>query len=360
MIMKKNILLLLSAVFALVSCAGTIDPDAQEKNVYTLSVDKSVIESNGVDVATFTIKDGSGQVLTDDAHIRNASFLIVELNEWRSDFLIDEKPNIFSSIQDGIFTIKAMYNGEYCQNEVTVESKNRVQYEKFHKNVLLYKSTGTWCGYCPSMTKNLKNVNQQTKDHTIVMDIHSSAGGSDEFSIDALAEYSRSIYNTHGFPYCDYSLTGGSTKRGISDIQDFVKDVLYTYPAKTGIKATSSLEENVLKVNATVYAAAEGAYDLAVAVVQDGCIPTSTANEDSYDNVLRVISSNYNWMDPSVPTMQKDAERQIFLEVPSTSFKNAADKCRIILFTLVKVNGNTVVDNAVTFKVGESVDYKYN
>ena len=358
--MKNYILLLLSALFAVVSCAGTIDPDAQDKDVYTLYVDKPIIESNGVDVATFTIKDGSGQVLTDDAHIRNTSFEIVELNEWRSGIGTGEKPNLFSSIQDGIFTIKAMYNGVYCQNQVTVESKNRVNYEKFHKNVLLFKSTGTWCGYCPSMTKNLKNVNQSTKDHIIVMDIHSSAGGADEFSIDALAEYSRGIYNKHGFPYCDYSLTGGSTKRGLSDIQGFVKNVLYTYPAKTGIKATSSLEENVLKVNATVYAAAEGTYDLAVAVVQDGCVPTAAANEDIYDNVLRVISTNYNWLDPSVPTMQKDAERQIFLEVPSTSFKNAADKSRIILFTLVKVNDKTVVDNAVTFKVGESVDYKYN
>ena len=358
--MKNYIILLSSALFAVVSCAGTIDPDAQDKDVYTLSVDKPIIESNGVDVATFTIKDGSGQVLTDDAHIRNTSFEIVELNEWRSGIGTGEKPNLFSSIQDGIFTIKAMYNGVYCQNQVTVESKNRVNYEKFHKNVLLFKSTGTWCGFCPSMTKSLKNVNQSTKDHIIVMDIHSSAGGADEFSIDELAEYSRGIYNTHGFPYCDYSLTGGSTKRGLSDIQGFVKNVLYTYPAKTGIKATSSLEENVLKVNASVYAAAEGAYDLAVAVVQDGCIPTGTANEDSYDNVLRVISANYNWLDPSVPTMNKDTERQILLEVPSTSFKNAADKCRVILFTLVKVNGKTVVDNAVTFKVGESVDYKYN
>ena len=122
--MKNYIILLSSALFAVVSCAGTIDPDAQDKDVYTLSVDKPIIESNGVDVATFTIKDGSGQVLTDDAHIRNTSFEIVELNEWRSGIGTGEKPNLFSSIQDGIFTIKAMYNGVYCQNQVTVESKN--------------------------------------------------------------------------------------------------------------------------------------------------------------------------------------------------------------------------------------------
>jgi thiol-disulfide isomerase/thioredoxin len=357
--MKKLLLLPLVAAFALTACSGTIDPN-EHGNIaapYTLSVDKTQIESDGTDMATFTIKDANGTVLTDADHIRNTSFQIVELNEWRSGVGSDEAPNTFSSITDGTYTVKAMYNGEYCQNEVTVTSQNRSAYEKFHKNVLLYRFTATWCAYCPSMTTALEKVNDYTKDHSVIMQIH----GNDEFAMSAMSSWATDIYNTQGYPYCDYSLTGGSTKRTVNDIQRFVKDVLYTCPAKTGIKAVTSLEGDVIKVDATIQASADGEYDLAVAVVKDGCVPASTdANESVYDNVLVGITANYRQMSSGTPNMKKGTERQVFVEIPASSYKAVADKCEIILFTLTKVNGKVVVDNATTVKVGESVDYKYN
>ena len=358
--MNKNILLLLMAAFTIAACAGTIDPAEQGGDPvapFTLSADKTQIESDGSDMATFTIKDANGTVLTDADHIRNTSFQIVELDEWRSGVGSSEAPNTFSSITDGTYTIKAMYNGEYCSNEVKVTSKNRSAYEKFFKNVLLYRFTATWCGYCPSMTSALEKVNDYTKSHSIIMQIH----GNDEFAMSAMSSFATEIYNSQGYPYCDYSLTGGSTKRTVNDIQRFVKDVLYTYPARTGIKASSAIEGDVIKVNATIQASVAGEYDLACAVIKDGCVPSAAdANEKVYDNVLVGITANYRQMVAGTPSMQKDAERQVFLELPSASFKDVADKCTIILFTLTKVNGKVVVDNATTLKIGGSVEYKYN
>jgi hypothetical protein len=250
-----------------------------------------------------------------------------------------------------------MYNGEYCSNEVKVTSKNRSAYEKFFKNVLLYRFTATWCGYCPSMTAALEKVNDYTKSHSIIMQIH----GNDEFAMSAMSSFATEIYNSQGYPYCDYSLTGGSTKRTVNDIQRFVKDVLYTYPARTGIKASSAIEGDVVKVNATIQASVTGEYDLACAVIKDGCVPSAAdANEKVYDNVLVGITANYRHMVTGTPSMQKDSERQVFLELPSASFKDVADKCTIILFTLTKVNGKVVVDNATTLQIGGSVEYKYN
>lgn len=350
----------LAAMLLLTSCAGTIDsddPSGEAVTPYTLSVDKAEIESDGSDEATFRITDANGKVLTDADHIRNTSFHVVELEEWRSGLGSEELPNKFSSIEDGTFTIQAMYNGEYCKNEVKVTSKNRSKYEKFHKNVLLYRFTATWCGYCPSMTTALGKINDYTKDHSLIMEIH----GNDEFTIQATSEYANSIYNTDGFPYCNYSLTGGSTKRTVNDIQRFVKDVLYNYPARTGIKATSVVDGDVIKVNATINASVAGEYDLALAVVKDGCVPAaSDANEKVYDNVLVGITANYRQMTTGTPAMQKDAERQVFMEIPAATYKNSLDKCDIILFTLMKVGDKVVVDNAVSLKVGSSIDYQYN
>ena len=363
--MNKVFYLPLMAAFALTACSGNVDPEDQQGAAalpYTLSVDKTEIESDGADMATFTITDAEGNVLTDASHIRNTSFQIVELNEWRSGVGSGDAPNKFSSIVDGTYTIKAMYDGNYCTNEVTVTSKNRSKYEKFHKNVLLYRFTGTWCAYCPEMTVNMEKVNEYTKSHSILMEIHGDNPQiKDEFTLSATASFANEIYNRQGFPYCDYSLTGGSTKRTVNEIQRSVKNVLYNYPAKTGIKASSAVEGDVIKVNAVIQASAEGEYDLACAVVKDGCVPTvSGANEDVYNNVLVGITANYRYMVSGTPVMQKDSERQVFMEIPAASFKNVADKCRIILFTLTKVNGKVVVDNATSLEIGGSVDYKYN
>jgi hypothetical protein len=112
-------------------------------------------------------------------------------------------------------------------------------------------------------------------------------------------------------------------------------------------------------VNATINASVAGEYDLALAVVKDGCVPTAAdANENVYDNVLVGITANYKQMGAGTPSMQKDAERQVFMEIPAANYKNSLDKCDIILFTLMKVGDKVMVDNAVSFKIGSSVEYQ--
>ena len=67
---------------------------------YTLSVDKKVIESDGKDAAVLTITDVKGLVLTEGEYLRNTSFYIEELDEWRSGLGSSDAPNIFTSIAD--------------------------------------------------------------------------------------------------------------------------------------------------------------------------------------------------------------------------------------------------------------------
>jgi hypothetical protein len=58
-------------------------------------------------------------------------------------------------------------------------------------------------------------------------------------------------------------------------------------------------------------------------------------------------------------SLDKGAEKAIVKEVPD--FKFPQEKCKVILFTLMKNSqGKTVVDNAVSVPVGKSVDYRYN
>ena len=356
-----RIILICAAVLA-AACTDKANTDKEPVLPLTLSVDKSTIESDGQDIATLIIKDAEGMILTEGKNLNKTAFHVEETDEWLNGILLGDMANKFTSLADGSYTISGMYDGKYCDNTIKVTSQNRRTYETFHKNVAIYRLTGTWCGYCPQLTTALNGINDFTEDHSVVLEFHNG----DEFSVkydsthDLASKLMVEFRNT-SLPYAIFSLSLGIDTRDSYEIQSIVKDILTKNPAKTGIKASSAVEGDVLKVNAVIQASAEGEYDLACAVVKDGCVPTvSGANEDVYNNVLVGITTNYRYMVSGTPVMQKDSERQVFMELPAASFKNVADKCRIILFTLTKVNGKVVVDNATSLEIGGSVDYKYN
>lgn len=355
-------LLLIPAALLAAACSGNIDPDGDviEGPVapYTLSVDKSEIESDGKDEAVLTITDSEGMVLTAKEFIRNTSFCINETGEWLSGMVLD-RPNVFTSIVDGTYTISAMYDGQMCANEVNVTSRNRSTYEKFHKNVAIYRFTGSWCRYCPDMTEALSKVGDYTKDHSIVFEMHYN----DEFSIDVLQNYAGDVYKYDGFPYCRYSLDTESGDRTRNAIESLVKEQLVNHPAKTGIKASSSVSGNTLKVEAAVAASSAGKYDLAMAILKDNCYPTSSeAYEEVYNDVVISISGNFYAMSSDASfSLDAGGEQTITREWTNDVLSSAdASDCRVVLFTLVSEGGKIIIDNAVSFPVGGSVGYRYN
>lgn len=343
---------------AVVACSGNIDPDEGKSEdpvaPFTLSVDKDVIESDGKDEAVFTITDAEGKILTGPEHIRKTSFNIKETRVWQSGMVMS-RPNVFTSIKDGAYTVSAMYDGKTCSNEVKVTSRNRLSYEKFHKNVAIYRFTATWCAYCPDMTEALFNVDAYTKDHSIVIEMHYN----DEFAVPALDKYAGDIYQYEGLPYCMYSLAEGSNDRSVNDIQSLVLKQLTEYPAMTGIKAASSVSGNTLKVDAVVKASSKGKFDLGMAILKDNCATSSSeAFETVYNDVVLSISGNYYGMSSDGSfELEADAEKKITREWTNDILSSADVKdCSVVLFTLTSYGNKVVIDNAVRFKVGEGID----
>lgn len=351
----RNIILLLSAA-AIAACEGM--GGGAGNAPFTLSLDKDVIESDGKDAATLVITDSKGNVMTTPENLRKTSFYIEETKEWQSGMGSDT-PNVFTSIIDGTYTISAMYNGVECENKVTVTSQNRKTYEKFHKNVAIYRLTSVACTYCPEMSAALSNINDYTRDHSVLLEFHSNDIGPDEFTIpyNDLGSALARMYGA-GYPFCIYSIAEGSGKRTVNDIQRLVKNQLVANPARTGIKATSSVVDGRLTVNAEVTASAPGKYDLGMAVLRDNCIPSGPAYEDRYDDVVENISGNYHGISVDAFNLEVDESRTFTreCELKTDDRKNY----RVALFTLVEVNGKAIIDNIVEFKAGESVDYRYN
>ena len=173
-----------------------------------------------------------------------------------------------------------------------------------------------------------------------------------------LAGFLNQMYGNNGYPYCIYSVVEGSGKRTVNDIKKMVKDRLVAEPAQTGIRASSVLDDGKLTVSATVAASVDGEYDLGWAVLKDNCIPSGQANEDVYNDVVLSISGNFYAMSQDSFSLKADAEKT--LEKTWESDKLDEKNCRVVLFTLRKSGENVIIDNAVDFKVGESIGYRYN
>ncbi len=354
-----KIIIILSSLL-LSSCHGFQDPEDLTK--FYLYVDKTVIESDGKDVATLTIKDINGRILTEGEGLRKTSFYIEELDEWRSGLGTSAAPNLFTSIVDGRYTISAMYDGVWCKNKVTVTSENRSGYEVFHKNVLIYKITGTWCQYCPYMTEALHNVDDYTKDHSIVMAFHSG----DEFALQYNAGQDMGTMllrrfgtSNDGYPFAIYSIAEASGKRTVGDIQGFVRNQLTQNPAKTGIKAESVVENGKVTVKASVKASEKGVYDLGIALVRDNRQAVNYIGQmETYNDIVTLISGNFYAMSADAFELSPDGEYKVekVCEHPELT---SSDDWRVVLFTLTETGGKAIIDNSVTFTPGESVDYRY-
>lgn len=368
--MKQYIFQALAIAAALTcSCSGNVDPEDQgtpasgPAEPYTLTVSKTSVEADGSDAATMRIIDANGLDLTGSEYIRNTSFHIEETDEYISG-MTEAEPNVFRSITDGTYTITGMYAGKPCANSVSIQVKNRSKYEVFHKNVAIYRLTGTWCQFCPYMTEALGKVNANTKDHSIVLEFHND----DEYSIayNATQDLAASLLSRFGtsdagYPFCIYSLYEGSGKRTVADIQEFVKTQLYANAARTGIKAESSVENGSIKVSATVKASAAGKYDLGIAVLEDNCVPASTsAYESVYNGVVRNITGNFFAMSTEAFELQADGEKLIEKTFSADFLTSETKNYRIVLFTLREAGSKIIIDNAAECQLGSKVEYAYN
>lgn len=367
--MKRYIittLMLAASLFC--GCSGNVDPDdtgnqtAEPTEPFVLEADKTVIEADGEDAAVFRIIDANGLDLTGSEYVRNTSFHIEETDEYVSG-MTEKTPNIFRCINDGTYTITAMYSGKQCGNSVSVKVQNRSKYETFHKNVALYRLTRTNCPYCPYMSEALEKINDYTKDHIKVLEFHNSDEYALPYGTTDLADMLLKLFasSDEGYPYCIYSLYEGSGKRTVTDMQSFVKKQLYDNPAKTGIKAESSADDSSIRIDATVKASAAGKYDLGFAILEDNCIPsTSNASEDVYNGVVRSISGNFYAMSTDSFDLGANEEKQISKTIDASISESDRSDFRIVLFTLREADGKVIIDNVADFQLGKSVDYAYN
>lgn len=357
------------AAFALISCEGQDPTPAPAPGTMTISVDKTQIESDGIDMATFTIVDPQGNVITTEANKASVYFKDVKTGK-----RLPRYSTGFTSIADGEFEFVGIFNGQETSNSVKITSANRASYEVYHRNVAIFKLTGTWCTNCPRMTTALHSLDEDAADHSIVLACHSEAQGHPFYVQYGTTDLASAAFLAMGetsaaYPTNCYDMSSLSTSSSTIAISDEIMTRRVEAPAAVGIAISSvALEGSSLKVKAKVKASAAGTYDAVCAIVADGLYYEGgycDNEENLYNDVVLAISGDnfFSYRSNTSFDLAKDAEmeREFTFEFGETPSKSLLDKVSAVILVHKKnAAGRSEVNNCAECAFGETLDYRYN
>lgn len=362
--MKRIITIILLAVSVFAACEKHGEP-----GTFTLSVDKTQIEADGRDMAVFTVKDHEGNVVSTESNMG-----VIFFKNVADDTRLPRYSTGFTSIADGEFEFVGIYNGVETSNSVKIKAANRAKYEVFHKNVAIFKLTGTWCVNCPRMTAALHSLEDDAADHSIVLACHSENKGHPFYVPYNGVDLASSVFLQMGetsaaYPTNCYDMVSLNTSSSTLNITDEIMQRRIDSPANVGVKVSSvTLEGNTVKVSASVKASAAGTYDMVCALVADDLKYEGgyTDNDESlYSNVVIAVSGDnfLTYRSASAFDLAKDEEyrRDFELTFPSAPSESVLKKMRAVILVHKKnADGSSEVNNSAECPYEGSVDYRYN
>ena len=363
----KKILLYLSAMVLAASCSGTVDPENQDNGVipdeftepFTLSVDKTTVEASGKDLVTFSLKDAYGREMLDDKNTLQGINITSE-----EGVRVTRMEKTVGFIANGTYHFTAKYKGKVSANTVEVVAHNRAAYEKYHKNVAIYKATATWCGPCAVMTKALNGMNEDTQAHSIELCWH----GQDELSVQPggweydYGSFILSYFGGGGFPTVVLDLKTMMVENTSSALEREIWDLRSNYPATCGVKLSTEYDQSAKVINATaeLTSSTGGRYDMGMALLLNNQTVAGGTNEGGkYSHIVVASTGNFfMYSSQSLTEVAKDGKMTFTQQIPAGNYK--LDDLTVVAFALVPDGDEARIDNIVEVKAGESIDYVLN
>lgn len=328
---------------------------------YTISVDKTTIEADGVDTANFTVLDANGVNLMETSL---SSIYFIDINTGER---LERKSEGFSSVLNGEYTFKATYRGEETVNSVTIKVQNRAKYEQYKQRVAIYQLTGTWCTYCPQMVAGLEGMVDTWKEHSLVMAAHAgSVSDDDPFAISTaggdLGTLFLSAFGGQGYPSCVYDLVELSGERSPSKIQKIIEGYLRDYPATCGVKIASTRREGkTITIDAAVTSSTGGSYDLGYVILLDNqSYSQGTSLDGKYHDIICAFSSNLMAMGDGKVSLKQGEEHTKTFTIENFPEVYKDSDLRVVVFALSSKGGRTINDNLTVCSMGGSQDYELN
>lgn len=172
-----------SSLFLLNSC-GKSDSGGNNSSADSIFVSLSspTVEYNGFDYVTVTVKDRSGNDITNSCSLLS-----------NGNTAISSK---FTPSAMGTYNITAK-KGSAPSNMVTL-STTSTSPSPFTQKILVEDCTGAWCGYCPRVAFLLEDY-KATHPNCITLAVHGGSSGTDPFKFQYYPNFN-SHFSIAGYP----------------------------------------------------------------------------------------------------------------------------------------------------------------
>lgn len=156
-------------------------------------------------------------------------------------------------------------------------------YDAFVHRSLAMRFTADWCGYCPMMGTAFSSAASQMRGRLLLVSLHGSQSTYEFEHTNTLADR----FLVSGYPtgvvdarasIPNYSSI--STTAGVA--MEVAEETQASYPAKTGIACSSTLEGNILNADVQVYVKEPGSYRTVVLLLEDGIVGYQNGGGNDY------------------------------------------------------------------------------
>lgn len=366
--------LLSAAVMLFASCGdpgnGPDTPDTPDTpdvpvtgGTLTLDVDKLIIQSNGADASTLTVKFND-QVLTEDVVIFDGNNKPVDLG---ASFR-------FSTEEAGEYSFYANYK-TFISNTVTITAVPTEVPEtpadpqpsntSFVRRVLLTKFTGEQCQYCPNATAAIHKFmdEHELAPYMVKAEAHT-------FSADDPAYFSGSFYAVNSFPTVCVDWAVLTSNVNYSSLTSLIEDRYKAEPAKAGVSVNSVYADGVITLKVCVKAAEAGQYRLGAWLVEDniqGQQKGAPAGEENawyheFDDCIRIADSksgtSYSGVKLGTIEAGKTAEK-MFTWTLNDGWK--VENLKLCVFVSVpdETGRSYVVNNVINAPINGETQFEY-
>lgn len=368
----KTASLLMAAAMLSVSCdpvengstgGGTETPDGS----LSLDADKLIIQSNGEDAVTFTVKLGE-EVVTDGVVFHDAR---------NKDAVVDLPDGKFTATKEGEYEIWAEYRAKYTASVIITAVPTPVPENpedpqpsstSFAKKVLFAQFTDATCGNCPVMKLSIKKAWEKypdLKSKIVKVDIHSMSSLQKD-----PAYISCGVANTWPFCYVDFS-AGISAMSSVDYNVNVIKKAIddrYSMPAKAQVAVNAKYADGVITLKTVVKAAQTGKYRIGAWLKEDGIQGTQddyyNMHEpwmDIFDDSARILDSkvsntNYTGHLLGIIEAGKTAEKMFIMNLkPEWKVENL----ELVVFVSAEENGFYTVTNVVEGPIDGEIKFAY-
>ena len=326
--MRKWFYLLL-CFLPMLSCVGQKDDPAPELR---LVADLTALNVTAGEFATFTVYSGAEDV-TAYAAIRN---------------LTDGTPlegTVFAPAEAGEWSFAASLDGAESEPVTVTAIVISDEGKDFFRRSLVLDFTGTWCVNCPKMEAAIEESMAARPGRIVPVSVHCMPV--DPMYVKPLSDNLVKRFGVSAYPSAVVDLDPESliTAQSPELLLSHVDRLLESRGPAAGIRVESAVEGENYTLTAEMKAVRDGAYTLAVLVLEDGTVAAQTGGTTDYvhNNILR------SWTEGE-PVDVKEGDT-----ASGTFTGTVTAKSRFVVLVL----RDGLVDNVIGCAAGASVDWQY-